>query len=1445
MNLKKVLAIGIALSIVTGSSVSAFTSSGIIGPQSKELKEKIMVLESQLATDGNLKKVKDSDKVRVIVEVEGDAVIEKATAKGLKVSEMNTSEVESLQKKILKEQTSIQQKINNKGINFKLINSFTNVANGFSMETTLGEAKKIQGIKGVKSVTIANEYERPEPYMNSSGDITQTVPTWNLGYNGEGTVISIIDTGIDPSHKDMVLTNPENAELQSDEVEVIAGEKNLPGYYRTAKVPYGYNYMDENDQILDLGPGASEHGMHVAGISAANGDVENGGIKGTAPEAQLLAMKVFGNNPEMPSTFGDVIIKAIDDSVILGADVINMSLGSTAAFVDDNDPEQAAVNRAVANGVVTSISAGNSNVLGNGWQIPFPFAENPDYGVVGAPGLATDSLQVASIENNKVSGCGVEFTIDGESYIYPYTTAGADILTVLKGEQLEVVDCGTGDMSKVTEEIAGKVALIQRGGDVPDLTQKVSNAQAAGAIAAIVYNHEEGGDALINMAYPEGGEIPAVFIGLTAGNLIKENLSKEGFTVSFNGSAAQADNVAAGKMSTFTSWGVTPSLDMKPEITGVGGNVWSTAQNNRYQNMSGTSMAAPNVSGGAALVLQRVDKEFGLKGEARAKMAKKIMMSTAVPHKDKGVNQAEIFIAGENYTSPRRQGAGVMDLYAAASTPAVVTDSKTDECKVNLKEIKGDKASFTVNIKNFSNEELTYVVDGTVQTDLNFEGFTLLEAQNIVNADGKFPISFSAKEVKVPANGSANLTVNIDLANAKNVFGESIEEAFVNGGYVEGFITLTDPSDNNPQLSIPYMGFKGDWGKAPALDASIYDTERDTFYGYTSIASEVGDGNYDLLGIDLSGENVDGNKVAFSPNGDGQYDTVAPVISLLRNLKELDVEVVDSNGKVIRTLTKEVDQRKHYFDGRYTPFTILETATWDGKANNKLVADGDYTLRVKGKLDYEGADWQNFDFKVKVDTVAPTVDAGDVSYDKATGDITIVAKDGNGGHVYKYALFNEGKLVEENSTGKFNLAGMDMTKVTLEVYDYARNKAVIDVSTIINGVQKEPIGPAEGDITIPTVSVKAPEFFGVLNSSKVEVKGTIKDESSIDEFKINGKEVPFKFNTNTGLWEFKTEVELEDGYHSIKVYAKDSAGNVSEFAHKVFIDTTAPVIDVKVPEETDKDKIEISGLITDNMPSLRVKVNGSVVKTIAPDWSYFDKLEPASYDLAYEVELVDGENVIIVEASDDAGNTTTREFVVNKVDEIVEPEKDTTPPAAPIVTEEDGLVTIKAADEDTVKLEYSLDNRIWVPYTEPVEVAEKATIYARAIDEANNISKVTELRVPDRTAPKAPKLSAKNNLVTIKANEKDDDVAKLEYSFDKKTWIEYKEPVKLAAKKTIYARAIDEAGNISEISKFTMPSSGNSLPQTGALVGSGLLALGGVVAAVFGTVMLKKKNKNQ
>ncbi len=139
-------------------------------------------------------------------------------------------------------------------------------------------------------------------------------------------------------------------------------------------------------------------------------------------------------------------------------------------------------------------------------------------------------------------------------------------------------------------------------------------------------------------------------------------------------------------------------------------------------------MAAPHVAGGTALVMQRIAKDFKVDGATRVKLAKNILMNTSRPQLDQGKYNAQLKTG--NFYSPRREGAGLMDLRAAMKTPVVVTETKSGEGKASLKEV-GEKFTFTLDLKNYSSEKVTYKLAGTVQSDLGAEGSNFLEANGI------------------------------------------------------------------------------------------------------------------------------------------------------------------------------------------------------------------------------------------------------------------------------------------------------------------------------------------------------------------------------------------------------------------------------------------------------------------------------------------------------------------------------------------------------------------------------------------------------------------------------------------------------------------------------------------------------------------------------------------
>src|SRR5699024_10119930 len=211
--------------------------------------------------------------------------------------------------------------------------------------------------------------------------------------------------------------------------------------------------------------------------------------------------------------------------------------------------------------------------------------------------------------------------------------------------------------------------------------------QIARAEGVIIYNNTDG---IVNMATDAAIEIPQLLMLKNDGDKLADALKDgKGVTLNFNGGTATINNPDAGKMSDFTSWGLTPNLDFKPEITAPGGQILSTLNDDEYGLMSGTSMAAPHVAGGGALVLEYVDEAFGLENADRVLQAKNIMMNTG-----------KLVDFDEARVSPRRQGSGLMQLHKALSTPVIVTESETDEAKVALKEITENEVTFELTAEN-------------------------------------------------------------------------------------------------------------------------------------------------------------------------------------------------------------------------------------------------------------------------------------------------------------------------------------------------------------------------------------------------------------------------------------------------------------------------------------------------------------------------------------------------------------------------------------------------------------------------------------------------------------------------------------------------------------------------------------------------------------------------
>ncbi|KAA0548544.1 S8 family serine peptidase [Bacillus sp. BGMRC 2118] len=1170
--------------------------------------------------------LKADDKVRVIVEVEGQTPVEHATKEGVLYKELSKETKASLTAKLEKSQKNVKDKLKAKNIKMAHKLSFTTAFNGFSGEVKFEDVAKIEAIAGVKNVYLANEYNRPEekPDMKTSHSFIQSASTWaDAGYEGEGMVVAVIDSGVDPSHKDFKLDDNSTGEITAEDV----ANSGLKGKFFTEKVPYGFNYYDQNQQILDLGPDASMHGMHVAGTVAANGDEATGGIKGVAPEAQVLGMKVFSNDPNYPSTWSDVYLAAIDDSIKLGADVLNMSLGSTASFYDERSAEDLAITRAVDNGIVSAVSAGNSSNFGHGWDNPF--SKNPDIGLVGAPGLNTDTLQVAA-SGNEAYLFQHEITITGND-TFSSVGYGIDDWSKLEGP-LELVSLG-GKLGNPADyagvDVTGKVVLVPRGGLT--FVDKTMNAAAAGAAGIIVYNKTEG----FFYENQGGWDIPFMKISGQEGKDLEAALLAGPVTLDVAQTKKQEDP-EMGRMTDFTSWGTTPSLELKPEITAPGGKIYSTLQNDAYGVMSGTSMASPHVAGGAALVQQYLQEDERFKGLSvgdRADRAKILLMNTADIITD---------LHGQPF-SPRRQGAGMMQTYAAVSTPVYVVNKGTNQGKVELKDFTETKFDMTLTATNMTGEAVTYAVKTDVLTDTVEQTADGIDYNPLIAGNLEGAVVDAPETITVPANGSVDFSVSVDFTNAKipglDKDGNAISLDLKEDIFVEGFVKLDAP-EGTFDLTVPYVGFYGEWDRPDIVDGFEGLGEK-RFYEI-GVDMLFGNGDYAVSPVTTE----DGQVIyPVSPNGDGDYDDIYPIPSFLRNADEVQFNILDSNDKFLRRVKLEKDVRKNWYDaGSAAYYSFDPSRAWDGTVKSKTVADGLYHYEIKSVVDYEGAEWQSKKIPVYVDTTAPEVKA---TVDPETKQVSWEAvEEGTG--VSGYYVFVDGKLVQQTKA--------DVTSVTLT---NVGEKALIEVAAMDNAYNVGIGTAAIGDVDMPLIFIgeTTPEPFGAYKTNVVPVEGYVEEDFGLKSLTVNGTAVTFTQDSTTGNYNFKTTASFDkDGKYDVIVTATDFSGKEFSISRKVFIDTTAPVINVDAPTTVDPEVEEVTVKLnlTDNYNFLSLYVDDNH-EFEQPFKSPVDIMTPANKNYELTLPVNKGENKFSLRLIDLAGNVTVQEVSVERLATKPEP----------------------------------------------------------------------------------------------------------------------------------------------------------------------------------------------
>ncbi|SDB02789.1 leucine-rich repeat protein [Eubacterium oxidoreducens] len=1080
-----------------------------------------------------------TDQVTVIVELNGDAVesTDMTFFQSL-VKNYEHKRVKNKIEKLVSEDTEESDaelyddsQEESDEVVFDVRYDYFHVMNGFAVEVEYQYVDDIRALSGVKNAFVEDVHYLEDTtssdttYQNESS--LEMVGADSTDLTGEGQVIAIIDSGVDINHE-AFSGEISNASMTEEDVSEVLDNLNAKesldsikadDVYHNEKFPYTFDYADNDADAI---PGTTvdlSHGTHVAGIAAANGGDE---IVGVAPDAQIVVMKAFTDSTG--AGYDSVIIAAVEDAYVLGVDSINMSLGADVGFSTYSEETYERIYENVGNaGISLNVAAGNAysqSYYGAQDGTGLASVNNPDNGMVATPSTESTALSVASSNN---VGCGYYFLAAGDQQIkYREATISDGTKTYLKtvNDTQEYVDCGQGSESDIEKagDLTGKYALIQRGGtdeDGNNLTfeAKANNAAAAGAEGIIVYNNVES-DSLVDM-----GGITQTFVSVFISKEDGEALLKaEDKTFTASADYTYQQNIT---MSDFSSWGVTPDLKLKPEITAPGGSIYSSVPGDSYSTMSGTSMATPQVTGLTALVRQYVETSDTFEGYSdteKNNLISNLLMCTATP-----LTQS----SGGTYYSPRQQGAGKANIQNVENAKAYITVDGADDAKPKAELGDDENGEYTIRftVHNLTDENLSYTLDTSALSEaIENEHFT---QSDIDYAGNGIDISYSGLEedgttLKVAGGKSAEVQVTI---KAEDSFKEAVKEA-VNGTFIEGFVQLKAQDESGSDLSFPYLGFYGDWSSEDIIENSLGD--EDTTYYYKQSAVYSGSNSYYYLGQNIFTGSYNADRYAISKDSLAQiFTSLTTVTGLLRSAAKMTYEVTDADGNVVWNKEYE-DIRKSYYSTTYATMLYAEafmdeTPVFEGKDNDgNKVADGTYTMTITatgcGDDDDEDPKTDTWTFDFEYDTQDPVVKNVEITEtDSGKKQLHITFSDNHyltaaqlttsNGSLLKTIYFESpsNETADANEYDYYfdydelleDLEGVDGARtdvIYVDVYDYAVNYS--ESKVVIQDTYPESVELNETDLTLTKGQEK--QLTATLSPEEVTKDGitwTSSDES--------------------------------------------------------------------------------------------------------------------------------------------------------------------------------------------------------------------------------------------------------------------------------------------------------------------------------------------------------------
>jgi subtilisin family serine protease len=770
--------------------------------------------------------------VRVMLKLTGEPVALVKAAKPDK--QISDSERQSVKSTLQTKQESLRPQIASLG--GTILGTYQSAYNGIKVDIARSALSSLAALSGVETIlpieimTVDNATS--VPYLG-----TPAVWAGRSGFRGENIKVGVIDTGIDYTHANFggpgtaaaytaahaASTSPADAALFGANAPKVKGGIDLVGD--------AYDPNSKNPNISTPHPDANPldcngHGSHVAGTIAGLGVTGAGATyrgaydtttpfttmaigPGVAPKADLYAIRVFGC-----AGATDVTVDAIDWAVDHDLDVINMSLGST--FGGKDDPSAVASDNAAKSGVVVVASAGNSG------SAPY---------ITGSPSTATRAISVAANDSAQtypgatlaMSKGGVTTTktaINANGAALPTGSPGIVVLRnsypsggVSNGcapgaTSSNLYPAGTGAPATWPSyagagDVHGKIVVVVRG--LCARVAKAVYAEQAGAAGVIMINNAAGfppfeGEIRTNPDNNQPFTVHIPLFGVPSGDGAAVTANDGG---ALTATAVRITNPLFTAIATFSSGGPRRGDSaIKPDVTAPGVSTLSTAvgTGNLGERLSGTSMAAPHVTGVAALVLQSMGtskRGDDQDGNGIAERVKAAITNTA----------SSGAIAG--YTM-QTSGAGLVQPVGATKTKVVATgDVGTGSLSFGYQETR---TSYSATKK----VTLTGLAKGAGD---NQNGFRFnVTTTSLGGMTHTVTLSKTSLSLDEGEQASLNVTLRANAANSADASGFQDIAGTIN-------FTPFGGTNNGVTLRVPYyMVFRGSSNLDAALDGAFNAT---------------------------------------------------------------------------------------------------------------------------------------------------------------------------------------------------------------------------------------------------------------------------------------------------------------------------------------------------------------------------------------------------------------------------------------------------------------------------------------------------------------------------------------------------------------------------------------------------------------------------------------------